>query len=220
MAQTLFQRLTRGKEVVEFNYFNPAKARIGAAFQLDLIGLRGMIFILKEIRQYERTINGKTLTFGDYYLQSRPVDSEEQNVIVRFVPNAVGATTHDVLLLRVYDEMQFNKELDGALRCGSGQLEITQDGQTETYWRPQAGWKYLTEPYQATVTKIQDLNGDGRIDANEAISWRIEFWDYSRETKMDGQDVTQFLFVEFLKDDAIQVMLRGERVPAERISVL
>lgn len=218
MAQTLWQRLTRGREVVEFQYANPVKAKIGCSFTLDVVGHRDMIFNLREILAYTRRINGKEFTFADYVLLARPIGQEDVSVRVRFVPveNPDASQTHTVLLLSKYDEMKFCRDLDNALRDATGELVITEENREDKYWRIND----VRDSYRAEVAVIRDVNGDGKVQENEVEKHRIEYWDFHRETTDEaGQKYVQYLFVE-LDDYKMQTMWRGEEVDAQRISVL
>ena len=217
MSQTLFERLLHGKEVVEFNHFNPAHAKIGSTFTLDVINLRGLMFQLREIWEYKRNINGKQLTFGDYVLLARPVGKEDVEVRLRFMPVEVpdAELTHDVLVLTKFDEMPYNEGLDGAVRDGSGEMTITDNATKaeETYWRN----NNLKDAYVADVSIIKDAHG--KVGDTEHTS--VEYWDYSRETDDEaGQKFVQFLFVEMDSDSKMQTLWRGEMTDANRVSVL
>lgn len=226
MGQTLFQRLFKGKEQVEYKYFNPAKAKIASTFSLDVIGLRDLMFTLVEIREYKRTINSKQLTFGDYVLLSRPIGKDDVWVRVRFMPveNPDSQLTHNVLILTKYDEMPYCKELDEVLRATTGVLDITDHDTelTETYWRPAIdGRSRLTSAYRADVSIIRDVNNDGKVEPQEVEKETIEYWDYSRITKDEaGQEFTQFLFVEMDEHSKMQTMWRGSEIDANRVTVL
>lgn len=221
MGQTLWQRLTKGPEVVEHRYTNPAKAKIGCAFSIDSIGYRDLMFALREIHDYRRVINGREFRFADYVLLARPVGGEDVWARVRFVPADVpdAALTHNVLLLTKYDEMRFCKELDDALRDATGELVVTDNatGTEERYWRPNG----LTTPYRATVSVVRDENGDGKVTSNEVEKRRVEYWDFARTTTDEAkQPFTQHLFVELDGDSKVQTMWRGEEIDPQRVAVL
>lgn len=218
---SLFEWLFRKPDPLELSYFNPVKAKIGTAFMLNVIGLRDKAFRLQEIWEYGRVVDGQPRTFGDYILRY-----ENEEIRLRFIPVEApdSILTHHVVVMRKYDEMPYNQELDNALRCGSGELEITENGQVETYWRPfldQFGKRRATMSYTCDMKVIRDLNNDGTIEPSEIHKFKLEYWDYSRMTKDEaGQDFTQHLFVELFLDSRIQVMWRGEEVDAQRITVL
>lgn len=227
MGQTLFQRLVRGPEVVEYKYFNPLRAKIGSSFSLDVLGFRDLMFTLREIHQYERKDSVKSM-FGDYVLLARPIGKEDVWVTVRLMPVEVpdANLTHNVLLLQKYDEMPFCKPLDEACRCGSGELEISDNdtGAKETYYRlamDNAGTQRITRSFDTTMTVIRDVNNDGKVEDHEVQKVPVEYWNYSRITRDEaGQDFTQYLFVEFDKKTRLQTMWRGEEVDAQRVTVL
>ena len=221
MGQTLWQRLTKGPEVVEFKYTNPAKAKIGSAFSLDVMGYRDLMFTLREIHDYKRVINGKTLNFADYVLLARPIGKDDVWVRVRFMPVEVpdAMLTHNIVLMTQYDEMKFNKGLDDAVRDTTGELVITENstGAEEKYWRPNG----LTTSFNATVSIVRDENNDGKVTSNEVETRRVEYWDYSRVTTDEAkQQFTQFLFVELDQTSKVQTMWRGEEIDPQRVTVL
>jgi hypothetical protein len=220
MGQTLFERLWYGKEVVEFKYTNPAKAKIGCSFTIDAFGLRGLLFTLKEIVEYNRTVNGKELKFADYVLLARPVDGEETWVRMRFMPLALkdADASHTVLVLHKYDEFKFMDELDKALRDDTGELVI--NGGTdaeEKYWRVND----IRGSYTADISVISDADGNGKVESNEVENRELEYWDFSRITLDEAkQEFVQYLFVELDKDCGMQTMWRGEEVDPHSITVL
>jgi len=219
MGQTLWQRLTKGREVVEFKYTNPAKAKIGSSFSLDVIGYRDLMFTLREIHDYKRTINGKTINFADYVLLARPIGKEDVEIRLRFMPVAVpdAQLTHNIVVLTKYDEMGFNQGLDGALRDTTGELIVTENSVDEKYWRLNGH----VLPYNADVAIVRDINNDGKVESDEVENVSVEYWDFSRITTDEAQQqYTQYLFVELDKDSKVQTMWRGEEVDPERITVL
>ncbi len=219
MGQTLWQRMTKGKEVVEFNYTNPAKAKIGNTFNLDVMDYRGLMFSLREIHDYKRTLNGRVLNFADYILLARPVGKEDIEVRLRFVPLTVpdALMTHNVILLHKYDEMPFNKGLDEVLRATTGELVITENAVDEKYWRIND----IKTPYRADVAVVRDANNDGKIEDKEVEKNKVEYWDYSRiTTDVAQQKFTQYLFVELDQGSKVQTMWRGEEIDPERVNIL
>lgn len=197
MAQTLWERLTRGPEK---QIENPANAKIGAIFTIDEIDYRNKTNHLREIMEYKREINGKEFVFVDYVFD---------DFRLRFMPSTDDGVTHNIILLKKYDEMKFNESLDSVLREETGELVITENDNEEKYWRNND----VTSSYLA---KINVLSGKNKLD-----TMNIEYWDFSRVTKDEAdQDFTQYLFVELDKNYHMQTMWRGEEILAEKITIL
>jgi hypothetical protein len=226
MGQTLFQRFVYGREIVENNYFNPAKAKIGNSFSVDAIDMIGCIFSLREIWEYKRSMNGIDMTFGDYILLSRPIGKDDVWLRVRFMPTGDDETPYKVLILTKYDEMPFCKELDEACRCGSGEFIITNNdtGEQETFWRLLMNGstsKRVLESYDAAISIVKDVNGDGIVESSEVQKKEVEYWDYSRDTKNEaGHVCREYLFIEYDKEYRTQTMWRGTEIDPQNVTVL
>lgn len=216
MAQTLFERLVYGPEQVELKHYNPVKAKVGTTFMIDTIDFPKQLFTLREIWEYKRKVNGKTLTFADYVLRNK----EDVWIRLRFMPVEVpdSQLTHNVLLLQQYEQNRFDKGLDDALRAGSTFTITDHDKKTEDeYWR----LGDLTESFHAEVNILKDADNDGRVKSDEVETHRVEYWDYHRDLMDEAkQQYTQFLFVELDKKTKMQTMWRGSEIDPSRVTIL
>jgi hypothetical protein len=212
------------KEVpVENKVYNPANARIGNSFTLDVMGLRDMVFTLREICEYKR--QGKP-SFVDYVLLSRPVGGEDKWIRLRYMPVEVpDSVLKDSVLMLVSDgEGAFDKDLDEVLRRNDPDFTITDNATNDkqTFWRPSLdGKNHITGSHCASLSVVRDANGDGKVEESEIDRRQIEYWDYSRITHDEAkQEITEFLFIELDKHCGTQAFWRGEEIDSQRVMVL
>src|SRR5262249_47320007 len=112
-GKTLWEMLTaKITGPVELKYYNPLKAKIGNAVQINEIDWKDYSFFLKEIREYKRMIRGQDFPFADYVLLSRPLHGDDVWVRLRLNPvddpGKVAGLTHNVLLLRLDDDLAYD----------------------------------------------------------------------------------------------------------------
>jgi hypothetical protein len=76
----------------------------------------------------------------------------------------------------------------------------------EEYWRVND----VGIPYSATVTTLME----------NLENSTIEYWDYSRITKLDNVDVEQFLFVEMNKENGWFEIFQGIEIGPEQVILI
>jgi hypothetical protein len=222
-GKTLWEMLTgKFSTPVELNYYNPLKAKIGNALQIDDIDWKDNSFFLKEIREYKRRIEGRQFLFADYVLLSRPLHGDDVWMRLRLNPvddpSRVAGLTHNVLLLRLDDDLAYDEGLHNVVRDTTKKFQVLQDGQvTEEFWRVND----VGDSYQAKVAVIRDVNNDGTVEPDEVSRIEIEYWDYWREVKDEaGQPVTQYLFVEMNKDNGWFQIWKGQEIDPQKVMVM
>ena len=207
---------------LELKYYNPLRARIGSAVTIDTLELRDQDFFLREIREYKRTIGSKEFRFVDYALRARPLGGSDVWVRLRLNPvedpTKVAGLTHDVLLLRLDDEMSYNEELHRLVGDDTHKFQVLQDGKVvEEYWRIND----VGSPYQANVSVVKDSNANNKAEKDEIENLRLDYWDYWREVKDEaGQAHTEFLFVEMNAADGWFQIWKGGAIDPQQVVVM
>lgn len=207
---------------VELQFYNPLKAKIGAAVTIDEVELRDFNFFLKEIREYRRTINGQQFVFVDYVLLARPLNAGDVWKRLRLNPvddpTRVAGLTHVALLLDLCEDMAYSEDLHKVLNDNTGKFQVIENGEvTEEYFRIND----LTTPYKARVAVIKDADADGKAEKDEVERFQLEYWDYWRETQdLAGQPFTQFFFVEMDSRSGWFQMWRGTEIDPKKVMVL
>lgn len=206
----------------EFKFYNPLKARIGNAVMIDTFELRELNFFLQEIRECKRRIHGQEFLFTDYVILARPLGGEDVLLRLRLNPvddpKRVAGLTHDALLLKLYDQMAYDKGLHDVLNDTTKVFQVLQDGAVqEEYYR----LNDVIGPYEAEVNVIRDINKDGKIQMSEVEKVHLEYWDYGRELKDEaGQPYHQFLFVEMDTSNGWFQMWRGETIDPHKVMIM
>jgi hypothetical protein len=222
-GKTLWEMLlAKVQGPVELHYYNPLQAKIGSALMINDIDLRDESFFIKEIRQYQRTMNGRPFLFVDYVLLARPLQGEDVWVRLRLNPvddpDAAAGITHTALLLRLYDEMAYDEGLHQVVTDTTKKFEVIENGQvTEEYWRIND----VTSSYKAAVAILKDDNKDGQVDEEDVEKVQLEYWDYWRDaTDAFGQPVRQYLFVEMDTANGWFQIWRGQEIDPQKVLVM
>jgi len=203
---------------VELRITNPLKLKIGNSVRIDELDLKDFHFTVKRIMEYKRTIGGSDFFFTDYDLVARPLAGEEVKIRLRLNPmenpDKVAGLTHNVVLLKLYDELAYDEGLYKVVTDKTKKFEVNQDGVcTERYFRIND----VQDPYRPAVTVVKE----GDKDTDDLRKLNLEYWDYWREEKDEGgTPFNQFLFVEMDKDDGWFQMWRGQEIDPQQVSVL
>jgi hypothetical protein len=206
---------------VELRFYNPLKAKIGTSVMVDDLELKDLNFFVKEIREYKRTIGPNQFVFVDYVLLARPLEREEVWLRLRLNPienpDPVAGLTHDVLILRLFDDLAYDEGLHKVLTDTTRRFQVLEDGKvTEEYERIQG----VTSSYKADVSVIRDVNSDRRVDPDEVEKVELEYWDYCRQTQdAAGQPLTQFLFLEMNARTGWMQIWRGQEIDPQQVMV-
>ncbi|HLJ91923.1 MAG TPA: hypothetical protein VKU02_01890 [Gemmataceae bacterium] len=207
---------------VELHYYNPLKAKIGSSIMINEIDLRDYNFFIKEIRQYQRWIDGQQFLFVDYVLLARPLHGDDVWLRLRLNPvddpEAAAGLTHTALLLRLYDEMAYDDGLYKVVTDTTKLFQVIENGQvTEEYGRI----NNVTTSYKAKLSILKDENKDGQVDEGEVKKENLEYWDYWRDTTDPvGQPVRQYLFVEMNSDSGWFQIWRGQEIDPQKVLVI
>jgi len=219
-GRTLWEMWTGKKQpAVEERYFNPMKAKIGSAVAINDIDLKQCDFFVKEIREYKRTIEGKLFRFTDYVLHAQPLKGDAVVLRLRVNPTGQtdGAPTHNVLVLRLYDEMAYDKGFHGVVTDTTKKIEVADNNVTQTYCRINDVQTF----YKATVAVVRHANQDGKVEEDEVETIQVEYWDYWRETPDEaGNPTVEFLFVEMDTGSGWFQLWRGEEINPQRVVII
>jgi hypothetical protein len=189
--------------------YNPINAKVGCAVTIDDLDYRGNNFFVKEIHELDVAMGGKSFKTADYVLQANPLQGDAINVRLRVCPAETGTIPFRALVLSLYDELEFNEGLHNVVKDDSKKFVVDDEktGAHEEYWRVNdVGISYPT----AITTLPVILTGSNKI----------EYWDYSRMTKIDGVEIEQFLFVEMNTDSGYFQIWRGSEINPEQVMVL
>lgn len=203
---------------VELQIINPLNLKIGNSVRLDDIDFKDLHFTVKRIMEYKRTIGGSDYFFTDYDLSARPLVGEEVKIRLRLNPmenpDKVAGLTHNVVMLKLYDELAYNEDFYKVVTDKTKLFEVSLDGVcTERYYRIND----VQDPYRPTVTVVKE----GDKDTEDLQKLNLEYWDYWREEKDEGGTLfSQFLFVEMNKDDGWFQIWRGQEIDPLQVSVL
>jgi hypothetical protein len=215
-GRTLWEMWT-GKKPPVMEYFNPLKAKIGSAVTLNDIDLKQYDFFVKEIRQYERKIEGKQFLFADYVLSAQPLKGDAVLRRLRVNPTGQeGGPAHNILVLRLFDEMAYDKAFHDVVSDTTKKIEVTDNNMSQTYWRIND----VEGPYKAAVSVVR-AKQDGKLGENEIETAPVEYWDYWRETPDEaGNPTVEFLFVEMDTKSGWFQLWHGGEINAERVAII
>jgi hypothetical protein len=205
----------------ELRYYNPLHARLGASFTLNDIDLKEHNFLVRDIREFRRTIGRKQFVFTDYGLVARSLQGEEVGVRLRMVPTAdehkPDRLTHHILVLGLIDEFEYSKDFYNVVTDDTKKFEVREDDKVvEEYWRIND----VGPSYKARVTILTDPDENRRVDRDETEEIDLEYWDYWRDTTDEfGQPMRQFLFVEMNRDDGWFQIWQGTEIEKEKLFV-
>jgi hypothetical protein len=190
--------------------YNPINAKVGCAVTIDDLDFRGNNFFVKEVYELDATMGGKSFKTADYVLQANPLQGDTITVRLRVCPAEAGSSglPFRTLVLSLYDELEYNEGLHNVVKDDSKKFVVDDEktGAHEEYWRVND----VGTPYSATITTTLPIPGSNKI----------EYWDYSRMTKVDGVEMEQFLFVEMNTDSGYFQIWRGSEVNPEQVMVL
>jgi hypothetical protein len=221
---TIFERWKdRRRETnkdTEEKYINPLDVRLGDVVTIDALDWRDLDLRVHQFRVVNRIINGEEFPFTDYFLRARTIDDDEYNCILRYVPiedpDVHSGTTHLVYLLHIVDEHEYVSETIHHLDSGSfgyGHVVEGDDG-TKVIQMQEFPSRVndITMVYPCSVDVVQDKNNDGEVEDDEVETYTMRLWDFWRDIEEDGQEFTEYLFVEIDDKDEWTTLYHGEEV--------
>jgi len=203
---------------IESTVYNPLCCKIGSVIKIDNLEYRDYRFTVKSIREY-CVLNTK---MTDYILQARPVGQEDITVIMRVVPNSGSRLEHRVAILHLHDELQYDEGFYEMLKS----VEIFEmNDESDPNNRIVEQFSRVNDvrlTYSASVTDVSSQvvmdqgNYKEKVGSSETS---VEFWDFSRNTNIEGVNAEEFVYVEMNKDDGMFQIWRGFEVIPERVEV-
>jgi hypothetical protein len=206
---------------LEFQYYNPLRARIGSAVTLDEVEWRDLNFFVVSIHEYKRTIGGQEFRFVDYALVARPLGGDKILVRLRLVPvddpDQAAGVAHHVLLLRLDDDLPYDEGLHRVVNDGTKKFQVIEDDKVQAEY---TRINDVSTPYRAEVTIVRDVNLDKHVTRDEIEKRRLEYWDYWREVPDEaGQPRREFLFVEMDGENGWFQIWKGSEIDPKRVVV-
>lgn len=206
----------------EERIYNPIKCKVGGVVKIDSLDFRDHRFTVREIKEYSLSLGGSYHRMVDYVLLARPIGKPDLKVILRLVPDkdSNSKVSHRALLLTLYDELEYNEGLHNVVKDDTGKFEIDDNSDPENvvhdeFWRVN---DVLTS-YLANVKTLTDDDGDGKVDTSEVKNSKVEYWDYYRDTDVEGVEIQEFVFVQMDSKNGWFQIWRGSEVNSERIDV-
>ncbi|MEI8270516.1 MAG: hypothetical protein WCG45_04040 [bacterium] len=197
---------TQTKKTSTSEEVNDKGVKIGDFFKIDTIDTVDLRFEIKEIR--ENKVG--QLKFTDYVLSDNNSRVPEDDFRLRFFKDS-----HDndvAIILKVHDSLEYDEGFHDLVK-NSEEFEMHDDLNDndesndvhEKFWR-------------INDVKVSYKSRIASKTKEESSTGAVEYWDYSRMTKIDSVEVEEFVFVEMDKETGMFTIWRGTSVPAERIT--
>jgi len=214
---------------LETTIFNPMQAKVGSHVRLiNHHEFGDSLWKVVAIDEWQRLINGQQFPMVDYVLNATNDDGSRPVVTLRLI---FQDTTQVWLLTQRWPEENpgphpWDEEspfvLD-ALMAPKGELvQHAGTAKEERYWRD-------TNCVLATVTHLEDKNGDGVVSACEAFRQDMTLWTFRTNRPDSAGTVTEYHLhaqlsgfydpdtKEVTGGDKTILMLAGELVPTDKI---
>jgi hypothetical protein len=221
-GRTLWEMLLdKLKGPLEFQYYNPLRARIGSAVTLDEMAWRDLNFFVLSITEYKRTIGPQEFRFVDYTLVARPLGGDKVVVRLRLMPvddpEQAAGVTHHVLLLQLEDDLPYDKGLHQVVNDDTMRFQVREDDKVQAEY---TRLNDVRSPYKAELAIVRDVNLDKHVTRDEIEKRHVEYWDYWREVPDEaGQPRREFLFVEMDGENGWFQIWKGSEIDPRRVMV-
>ncbi len=184
-------------------FFNPLAATLKCPLSIDYLDYRGKDWFVEDIQQYETDLAEEQFFLADYLLVSKDLKGGEERVKLRIVPGPKA------MILRKTDELEYDEGFEqNVLNDPSLLFKVDyKDDKGQDVHEEYARCGGVKIPYPAKVTAI----GGG--------SFALKYWDYSRETEIDGVQAEQYLYVEMLLKNGYFTIWQGEEASPECVEV-
>jgi hypothetical protein len=196
---------------LENSIANPLKLHCGDFITARMLEGNDRPFTVTEVREYVRRIGGEDFHFADYVVRQG-----DEVRILRANPKdghtAAGLQDCDLLWLKVFYEMDFDKNVREAVTQKQFEVDNDDDGTPDvTYDALNAGEDgYLA---QVRIARMGEPALSGRS---------LRYWDFYRKgdpKKNEIADEDIFFFVEIEESDGYTVMLEGAKISGNDIEV-
>ena len=180
----------------EDGLYNPLRLRIGDFVSFKTLDLSGGNWSVTQVSEYQRIAGEETFPMVNYDLQDG-----SRRMILRAVPGETSLP--DLLTLKVFDEMGFNREVAEAVK--SNEFYVDEDNGARI-------------TYQA----LSDCGEDGWLARTKTVTDRLRpakegglrYWDYYRKGDVGRGEMAEdiFFFVEIDQETGWTRMLEGSRI--------
>lgn len=205
----------------EDKIYNPIGAKIGGSISIDALDFRDLHFFVQEIIEGQ-VVNGKS-KYVDYALLARPLEGDDVNLRLRLIVPTKTTDAPVAIIMKLDNECEYDKGLHDVVQDDSKKFVIddTLGDDDESNDIHEEFWRIgdVGNSYTAKLTLLRDENVDGKVARDEVSAAEVEFWDYSRETEIDGVTAEEYLFVELNKESGMFQIWRGFDVSTDRVSV-
>lgn len=189
--------------------YNPIGCDLNSIVKIDAIDFRDYRFSVKEIKNHSIIMGGKTHNMVDFILESNKFN-DGQNLCLRVVPNknSKSSKTYRILVMNLYDSIAYDEGLHGVVKDDTKKFVIDDDTDEsniihDEFWR-------VNDVGLSYSSNVKSLPED---------KCEIEFWDYSRNTDVDGVEVEEFVFVQMDKKTGWFEIWRGSEVDPNKVEV-
>jgi len=214
---TLWEMLTKKKEKAisqDEVFYNPLKLRIGNHIKVNNLDLGKLSFSLTNMRVVERNIDGQSFRFADYDLTARPLDGEPVHQRIRVTPH--DDRTFGVLLLKHFTGFGYDEGYHKGLAFENNKGEAYEPEWDGRYWRVND----VQTEWNAKTDTLTDANSDGFISKSEVKHGKLTYWDFWRETNIEGLKVLEFYIVEMNGEDGWFDIWVGQEIDPNRVEVI
>lgn len=238
---TLFEMMMdkfKKKECVSHRYYNPYKIKVGSFFKIDHLDYEELNFEVVAFREVKRILPDDDRFMCDYDLFARDVKGDEILLRLRLVPieNPDGEMDHHAILLKRVEEFGYDKDFHESLaepweNPDTGENEYTlflnvvdNDGNVveeegclvqDQFWRVND----VTAEWEAETAFVRDKDNDGTIEESEVDRHKMWYWDYWRQTVLDGVEVMEFYIIEMDNESGYFELWRGTQIDPARIMI-
>ena len=179
----------KGKELPpKVDCYNPLRFKSGDYTSVNTLDYNKLNFKVDNILQYDVVEHNNKFT--DYVVKALDLASVETVLKLR-------CTEDKILLLKLYDDLEYNEGLHNAVKDDSKQFvmdddKMDNDPSNDTH---QEFWRIgdVGVVYNAVVKSLE-ITGEDEIKVLQSSN--LEFWDYSRLVDVDGVQKQEFVFVE------------------------
>lgn len=217
LFEILKEKFSKKQPPQESKIYNPIGAKVGCGMTIDELDFRDKNFFVREIREYFTVMGGVEFKGVDYVVKSAPLKGDPVTLRLRLAPTNDVRQPFRIITLSLYDNLEYNEGLHNVVKDTTKKFIINEGKEDEeTFWR----MNDVGISYKAKITTLVDKNSDGEVDEDEVLNSNIEYWDYSRNTKIDGADTEEFLFVEMDAETGWFQIWRGQEIQPEQVMVL
>ena len=195
---------------------NPLNAKISAIVSIGYEGeYKGLDFKIEAIEVYTDHVGTKNFSHADYILRN-----DDKKLRLRVYKKPTGDLKCE--LYKDYDEMGWDQGFWDVLNHDSHEFEVNEDDNGNRLDTPNVYWRVngAVDPYQATKQVLKDVDGDGKVSDKEVSNVEVNYWDYSRETDVNGVFNLEFMLVEMNSDTKYFNLYRGKEIKAFQLTVI